>query len=61
MNLHGIVGVAFLAGAIPFMEYRPDRDGAQTRIGVSVVDDLGHAVPEAKVYAKFSKSSTSRK
>lgn len=53
MNLYGIVGAAFLAGAIPSMEYRPDRDGAQTRIGISVVDDLGDAVQDAKVYVKF--------
>ena len=38
---------------IAFADYRPDRDGAQTRIGINVVDDSGNVVPDAKVYFKF--------
>ena len=53
MKAYGIIGIGIIVGAIPLIEYRPDRDGAETLIGISVVDDSGNVVPDARVYFKF--------
>ena len=56
MKAYGIIGIGIIVGAIPLIEYRPDRDGAETLIGISVVDDSGNVVPDARVYFKFFKT-----